>query len=238
LEFNWKRITIEGYTSFDIQGINLREKIEGFVKAEGKSLDIFGNVHNLKDGRVQVICTGKDTKLLHDQLEKWKEEKKYNFKKIEIIEFYDPKAESFTDFTVERADDLSEMVLALRGAGCRFVQSTETLEKINQNILDRDSKLMKGKLLTLHYELTNIISEFDEPNPNRNKIYLEAMKTNVSSPVIPEENFAHLLMQVFIELQEFQIAGITDRIDHLKVSLNSLRKMVDDELADKHKIRI
>jgi hypothetical protein len=42
LESNCKRIVIEGHTSFGIQGVNLREEIERFVKEpkEGKALDI------------------------------------------------------------------------------------------------------------------------------------------------------------------------------------------------------
>jgi hypothetical protein len=32
LKSNCKRIVIEGYTSFGIQGVNLREEIERFVK--------------------------------------------------------------------------------------------------------------------------------------------------------------------------------------------------------------
>ena len=241
LESNCIRINIEGYTSFGIQGINLREDIERFVKEpkEGNFLDILGNVRNLKDGSVEVICVGKDTNLLRNQLLQWKKENKYGFKDVKISENYDPNAKNFTNFTIERSDDLSEMVLALRGAGYRFVQSTKTLEKINQNILERDSKNAMGKLLTLHYELTHNIREFDEPNINKDKIYLEAIRSNVSSPVIPEEKFAHLLVEVFIELQEFQRANSSkDRVDYLRQNLNILRTIVDSELSTTHKVRI
>jgi hypothetical protein len=196
-------------------------------------------VRNLKDGTVEVICKGQEVNLLLNQLLQWKEKKKFGFKGVKNFDHHHPDAESFRDFVVERGDDLSEMVLALRGAGYRFVQSSQTLEKINENILERDNKIAVGRLLTLHYELTHNIREFDEPDPNKDKIYLEAIKSNVRSPTIPKEEFAYVLVEVFIELQEFQKAdNFADRFKHLKENLNTLRTIVDNELAITHKIKI
>jgi len=75
LESNCTRIIIEGYTSFDIQGKNLRETIEEFVKKlkeDGKPLDIRVSVENLKDGRVEVIYIGEDTESFAAQLAAYK----------------------------------------------------------------------------------------------------------------------------------------------------------------------
>jgi hypothetical protein len=83
-----------------------------------------------------------------------------------------------------------------------------------------------GRLLTLHYELTHNIGEFDGPNPDKDKVYLEAIKSNVSSPAIHKEEFAHILVEVFIELQEFQKSGsFADRINHLKENFNTVMLM-------------
>ncbi len=89
--------------------------------------------------------------------------KGYKFKKdFQPAPHYLPEIERLTDFTIKRADDISEMVLALRGAGYRFVESTKTLEKIYQSNLDRDNKIREGKLRALHYELTYIEKQMDE----------------------------------------------------------------------------
>jgi hypothetical protein len=76
-------------------------------------------------------------------------------KVIKRIERYQIEIESdtFSDFTVERSDDLSEMVWALRGAGTRFKDATDALEKIDKTLEERDKNSAIGKLLTLHSEL-------------------------------------------------------------------------------------
>ena len=104
-DFNCKRIIIEGYTSFDIQGKNLREAIEEFVKnpKNGKFLDIHGSVENLKDGRVELIYTGKDTESFHTQLEEDLKMKGYKFKKeFQPAPRYLPEIERLSDFTIKR----------------------------------------------------------------------------------------------------------------------------------------
>ena len=230
------RITIEGRTSFGIQGINLRERIEQTIKhpKDGKALDVNGRVRNLKDGRVEIICIGRDVNPLHKTLEEWNE-----IKHTVKEELYDPRATEFKDFTVERSDDLSEMVWALRGAGYRFVQSTETLETINRNILERDKKTSRGRLLTLHYELMHNIIELDEEIPNSDRISLEVIKSNAVSPVLSEEDFAHLSVQVFLELQRYQKdRDFRSTTVTLKENLTELRTKIDRELSTNYGIKM
>jgi acylphosphatase len=136
LKSNCKRIILECYTSFSVQGVNLREEVEKFVREprEGKVLEIKGRVRNLKDGKVEIIYKGNDIAFLYNQISEWKKDQKFGIKDIKRNDHFDPDAEGFNDFTIERLDDLSEMVLALRGAGYRFIESTKTLERINQVI--------------------------------------------------------------------------------------------------------
>ena len=235
MEANCKMIIIQGLTSFGIQGVNLRETIEKLVNEPevGDPLEINGWVENLKNGNVKVIYRGKDEELFYNQLKALK--KKYKCKDFYPFEHNDPEILDLEDFVVKRADDLSEMVWALRGAGYRFAQSTKTLEEIHESILKRDKDIVKGKLLMLHQELANIIVEFGS---DKDKIYLEAMKSNFSFLVIPEVGFSEQLMTVFIELQEFLRTGsfVDTEGEHLKNNLNKLKTMVTDELYKKHGI--
>jgi acylphosphatase len=232
VDFNCKRIIIEGYTSFDIQGKNLRETIEEFVKKpkNGKFLDIQGSVENLKDGRVELIYRGKGAESFHTQLEEDLKMKGYKFKQeFQPAPHYLPEIERLSDFTIKRADDISEMVLALRGAGYRFVESTKTLEKIYQSNLDRDNKIMEGKLRALHYELTYIEKQMDESSIRR--FFLPgAIDANIRSPAIPEIEFVHKLMSAYIDLQEFRLENKDP--SHLKRSLVALRNIIEKKLSE------
>jgi acylphosphatase len=242
LDSNCKRIIIEGYTSFDIQGVNLRETIESFVKTpddDGKSLDIHGSVENLKDGRVEVIYTGKDAESFYTKLKQHLEEKKFKTKEFQQSEHYHAEAETFTNFTIKRADDISEMVLALRGAGYRFVESTRTLEKIYRHQVDTDNKLIENKLVTLHYELLSTIDEFASDNPSKDKFSTEVIKSHIASPVLSKGEFVNQLIVVFNKLQQFSSGpGVLDKwMDGLRKDLDKLREMIDEEL-DKRGIKI
>jgi hypothetical protein len=74
---------------------------------------------------------------------------------------------------IERADDLSEMVLALRGAGIKFKESAEILKKIiNQ----------KGCLLTLHYELVHNKKQIEHVKKFKDRISLVALSDNIKNP--------------------------------------------------------
>jgi acylphosphatase len=243
LEPNCKRIIIEGYTSFGIQGVNLREEIERRIRHpdEGDPLDVVGMVRNLKDGRVEVICKGNNVGLLYQSIRDWDDSKKFEIKRHNMKPHYDPEATNFTDFIVERSDDLSEMVLALRGAGYRFVQSTKTLEVINKNILDRDKKVELGRLLTLHYEVIRNMNALDEESLQRMKmIRLEVLEYNLNSPVIPNQQFVHLLMEIFYELGALEESEnfSAERLDDLRRNLVSMQQLIGNELRDKHDVAI
>lgn len=245
--FNCKLIIIEGITSSSIQGVNLRERIEKFVKTpiDGESLDIKGKVRNLKNGKVEVICFGKDVQRLYNQIAKWKEkpetEAGIDCKDCRLLDYYDDEIVSYTDFVIERSDDQSEMVWALRGAGNRFAESTKELRrltqgitKIHDNLLDRDKKLVIGRLLTLHYELIHNLDQLADPAICRGRINLDALKSNIESPAIPEQAFAHNLSQVLIGLQDLQRNDRfeSETIKQLKEDTEELRKIVDAKLLE------
>jgi acylphosphatase len=242
LEPNCVRIIIEGYTSFGIQGVNLREAIEKRIKHpdNGDPLAVVGMVRNLKDGRVEIVCKGPDVGLLYETIHDWDEKRTFEIRGHTKEDHYDPEPTHITDFVVERSDDLSEMVLALRGAGYRFVQSSKTLEKINENILERDRKIALGRLLTLHYEVVENIRELDEPRLDRKKIYLEVFRSNLSSPVIPEQSFAHLLVRIFNELNALQKDDTfsIERLDSLRKDLLKMQETIDDELCQKYGVKM
>jgi len=246
VETNCSRIILEGRTSFGIQGINLREKIEETIKQpkNGKPLDVKGRVRNLKDGKVEIICMGSEVELLYETLVKWCQDHLFGIKKVTKEEVHDPEAIRFTDFTVERSDDLSEMVWALRGAGYRFVQSTEKL----QEMIDRDKEVVRGKLLTLHYEVVNnrkVLDELTEMQTStlevsdqnwKNRVHLEVLNSNLASPIISGEPFVSLLTDIFYELNELRQNGSLsgERLVRLTENLSKLQEMVGKELSDKY----
>lgn len=243
MEPNCERIIIEGYTSFGIQGVNLREEIERRIRYpdEGDPLDIVGIVRNLKDGRVEVICRGSSVGLLYETIGNWEESKKFEIMRCSRLPYYDPEEPHFTDFVIERSDDLSEMVLALRGAGYRFVESTKTLEIINKNILDRDKKVELGRLLTLHYEVIRNMNALDEESLQRMKmIRLEVLEYNLNSPVVPNQQFVHLLMEIFYELSAIEEGESfsAERLDDLRRNLVSMQQLIGNELRDNHDVVI
>ncbi len=140
-----KRVVIEGHMSNSIQGINLREEVENFVRGtiNADKVVVKGKISNLKNGQVEIIFCGSDSELdrikeLLEKLTKTYKDKK-EIKRIKHINTYDYEVDDklFSDFTTERSDDLSEMVWALRGAGIRFVESTEMLAKIYNKIQER-----------------------------------------------------------------------------------------------------
>jgi acylphosphatase len=55
------RVVVEGITSYAIQGINLREKVESFVRSNFNSKEVkkvTGKICNLKNGQVEIIFCG------------------------------------------------------------------------------------------------------------------------------------------------------------------------------------
>jgi len=185
------RIILEGHTSFSIQGVNLREHIEGIVKGKDETsrLNLVGRVRNLKDGRVEILCKGPDAQKLEDKLRILNDRNVFLIKDIKRHRYDEPEAKFFDNFTIEHSDDLSEMVWALRGAGQRFKESIDALEKINSTLENRDKKVAEGRLLTLYYEIIHNKKELDELNPSilaQQRFQLEALRSNIGSPVIPE----------------------------------------------------
>lgn len=243
MEPNCDRIIIEGFTSFGIQGVNLREEIERRIRHpdEGNPLDIVGLVRNLSDGRVEVICRGKDVELLYQTIENWKESNRFEVKRHSRKPHYEPDEAHFSDFIVERSDDLSEMVLALRGAGYRFMQSAKTLEIINNTILDRDKRVELGRLLTLHYGVVRNMNALDGESLRRMQmVQVDVLEGNLDSPVIPSEQFVHLLMEIYYELIAIQdgenFSG--ERLDDLRGNLQRMQQLIGNELRDRHSVSI
>jgi acylphosphatase len=60
-----KRVIIEGYTSYSIQGVNLREEVEKFLRRtiNHDKIQVTGKISNLKNGQVEIIFCGSDNEL-------------------------------------------------------------------------------------------------------------------------------------------------------------------------------
>ncbi|GEM_PF-3159842 len=239
LEPNCTRIVLEGLTSFSIQGRGLREWIEKVVNGadkESQPMNLKGRVKNLKDGRVEIICFGPDVDKLFEVLEKRKAESAKDqlfIKRCERSEFFDPDITTMTDFKTERSDDSSEMIWALRGAGDRFAESTKELrnlttglETVHHDILERDKKSATGRLLTLHYELISNRDRLADTHA-RGVRPLPALQANIEWPAIPEQEFAHLVSQVYLGLQDSEVDTA-----ELKGDIDTLLDMVDRKLSE------
>jgi acylphosphatase len=240
LEPNCKKIIVTGATSFSVQGVNLRERMEAFARTalDGKPLDIKGKARNLKDGRVEAICAGKDTEKLLQAINKWKEKGIADFTTCEMIDFFDNDLDTYHGFTVERSDDLTEMVLALRGAGYRFTESTKELQRlteelrnVHKDLLKRDKEYARGRLTTLRYELTRNSEVLASPEANRNKISLDALKSNMESPAIPDPQFVHALSEVYFKLQDYQRQGEDVEVNQLIEQFKTLNKLIEPHLS-------
>jgi hypothetical protein len=74
----------------------------------------------MKNGLVEIIFCGEatDQKILLDDLISWSKKGGDESRGIKNYQIYDYQVEddAFDDFTIERSDDLAEMVWALRGA--------------------------------------------------------------------------------------------------------------------------
>ena len=60
-----KRVIIEGHTSYSIQGVNLREEVERYVRRtiNYDKIQVTGKISNLKNGQVEMIFCGSDNEL-------------------------------------------------------------------------------------------------------------------------------------------------------------------------------
>jgi hypothetical protein len=110
------------------------------------------------------------------------------------------------------------MLWALRGAGGRFKEATNGLDRINQNLLERDKNIAARRLLTLYYELLHIRNVLSSADKRTDRLLLVAMKANIEQPAIPQNTFANSLGEIFSDLNDFNKGIISD--DVLKM-LNS-----------------
>jgi acylphosphatase len=235
-----RRVVLEGFTSYAIQGRNFREKIEELVRTKFNTdgVNVTGKVSNLKNGQVEVIFCGKDSDWLEflKKLGEWTK-KDADQSKIYIREpkIYDYEVEdnSFSDFTIERSDELSEMVWALRGAGNRFVESTKALQKIEETLKYRDKKIAVGRLFSLNYELLQNIELITTPGQNKDRIELVALTANVENPAIPEKYFVHLLVQLYLQVKDFKRTTNSQDVDELKRKINKLLEIIKNELEQR-----
>lgn len=146
-------------------------------------------------------------------------------------------SEAFYDFTVERSDDLSEMVWALRGAGIRFKDATDALEKIDKTLIERDRNSAIGRLLTLQNELISNRELLASPNrntrrKNRERIKIVALESNIENPSVPKEEFVYPLMEVYSDLLDFR-DGLLQDVRDISNKIDALLKIIDSLLSEK-----
>jgi acylphosphatase len=219
------RIILEGMTSYAIQGINLRENIEEYVKthlgSEGQRPK--GKISNLKNGQVEIIFHGERSDL--DKLMKYLDKpilpskRRREVSVIKRKESYDIQidSETLSEFAIERSDDLSEMVWALRGAGIRFKNATDALKELHDTLQERDKNTAIGRLLTLRDELLyNSILLTRIKNNKRlkerarivEKIKTTALNSNIENPAVPTRKFVQTLGEVYSDFNSDDIYQI------------------------------
>ena len=144
----YRKITIEGETTNDVQGTNLRDRIEKI----GNELNAGGFVRNIKgEAIVEIICEADKAKQFHEKLKELKKRKSELFRIKEIKEPSGKLFDKFDRFRIIREDDLTEMVWGLLGAGRSF----QFAEKMRES--QRKSRLLTG----LKQELTSISNQLD-----------------------------------------------------------------------------
>jgi acylphosphatase len=241
-----KKITILGSTSFGIQGVNLREEIESIVK--NNNLDIIGRVFNNKDGSVKIICDGKDVDILCDKIkelsksnEKIKEstqstnpDRKYDIKDVRISNYISD--EKYDDFKVERSDDQSEMVWALKGAGYRFVKSTETLTEIHQSLKEKDKNIEASRLIALHFELIYNYNLLLNTEKNIKHFSTVAINANIVNPPTFNKNIIEPLITLFFEIQEYQFDPTSTQSERIKENTESLLTIIPNLLKETYNV--
>jgi acylphosphatase len=234
------RILLEGITSYAIQGINLREKVEGYVRSN-LSNGVRGRISNLKNGQVEIIFCGKPSELnkLSDYLYKSITINK-DGKEVNVVKKLEPykmeiKSDTFSGFSVERSDDLSEMVWALRGPGMRFEEATDALDRIDKTIQKRDENAAIGKLLTLRDELIHnwdLLSNIEmSKRPEsvvgvRERINKVALESNIANPAVPDTEFIIPVGEVYSELTSGRISSNTNILTKIKSLVKLTEKLL------------
>ncbi|MFZ0512710.1 MAG: hypothetical protein WAM14_13975, partial [Candidatus Nitrosopolaris sp.] len=171
-----------------------------------------------------------------------KDEKEIKGIKHINIHDYEVDDKLFSDFTIERSDDLSEMVWALRGAGNLFVESTEVLAKIYGKIQERDERTELSRLLALHYELVYNKSHLQNINECRDKISLIALSASIENPILPENEFVMPLTSVVFALTELKNSELqllnNFNSDDIKHDIESLDSRILILLKDRHNMSL
>jgi len=133
-----------GKNSEDLHGVELRERIRKIAY----NLKINGVVKNLKaSGTVKVTCSVSNSEEANNFFSEILSIKQslirideIKSKKTKVV--YEPpeNVSPFKDFNIERADELSEMVWALLGAGRVFSSTEKVREKNRRKNLGRSLK--------------------------------------------------------------------------------------------------
>jgi len=144
-----KRIVITGLTATDVQGITLREKVERLAKQLGAK----GFVRNVKGkSEVEVICDADKAKELFEGIGRIRERLGGMFA---IGEPTETLFDEFTDFTIKREDDLTEMVWGLQGAGKAFLSAEDVREEMRKKRLMRG---LKGEISSISDRIEDVKS--------------------------------------------------------------------------------
>jgi hypothetical protein len=129
------------------------------------------------------------------------------------------------------------MVLALRGAGYRFIESTKTLKKIHENLIER---VEKGHLLALHHELVYNKIQLENLKDLKNKLSLAALNASIENPAVPENDFVFPLSSILFALSELKNADPSSlnnfNVDDIKQDIRSLDTKIRTFLEEKYKV--
>jgi hypothetical protein len=197
---------------------------------------------------VEIVFCGSDSdldiiKAQVEELTKLKNDGKV-IKGIKPIKIYNYEVDDklFSDFTIERSDDLSEMVWALRGAGIRFVESSKMLAKIYDKIQERDDRIASSRLLALHHELVYNKSQLQDINNCKDKISLIALNASIENPIVQENNFVMPLTDLVFALTELKNAESSllnnYNSEELKQDIESLDNRIVTLLRDRYKMSL
>ncbi len=192
----------------------------------------------MKDGSVVVLCQGPDAKKLFLSIKKLQTDKEYQFRECTMAPYFTD--ELFEDFKVERADDQTEMVLALKGAGYRFQKSTEMLHEIHQDLIKRDKRLEGARLLALHYELVYNLEQLANPQERRRTISTTALTANIQFPPTLVSSMVFPISTALISLQELRdnehLFNNPQRVRQLREDVESLDRKIISALRHKYDI--
>ncbi len=215
------RFSIKTNNETEIFGRNNRIAIQKFAK-ESK---INGTVRNLKGkAEIEIFIVAESLDEVLILCEKINNETQINGQLTTISEATWCKVEDFKDFELIREDELTEMVWALQGAGREFSQTTNKLEKIQQNLEERDGKRRLARLSSLHLELGNLKKKIELLKNSRNtfetrKLQYVALEQSIRDPVDGDDEFIQSIHGVYAMVNDIEeldgragILGLDDKI--------------------------